>query len=226
MTHIETQGRQRDRLPSKAQINAISDIESLENLKEDIERRIVRIETDLDFRDATEEWEGRAISALSVHRYTAKAIEKRINGLRKSSGKISMTQERVDCHDLTWEIIDSVYDNLNPETVSEIDEVIEAIDSAMDALEADKADEMTKAEPFRDLVWIAKASSAAKRVKGVRHNLMTKKNLINKAMKEKERLAREEVRERMFIDACREMLSKETYAALWDRVDRQLINAD
>ena len=225
MTYIETQGRQRERLPTKAQINAISDIEALEALKDDVDRRMVRIETDLDFRDATEEWEGRAISALSVHRYTAKAIGRRIQDLKKSSGKRSFTQERVDCDDLTWEVIDGVYDDVDPDTVHEIDEWLEVIDKALDAVELDKADELSKADQFRDLVWIAKANSAAKRVKGVRHKLFTKKAHINKAIKETERLAHEEVRERMFIDACREMLPKSTYAALWDRVDRQLINA-
>lgn len=227
MTHIETQDRQRERLPDKAQINAIADIDALELLKEDIQKSIARIETDLDFRDATADWEERAIAALSIHRYTERVVSSRIEKLkgkqevRENGGR----QERTECHELTWMLLDGKFDDVSAETLGEIEEDIKVLDDAMEAAEIDKADELTKHDLRRDIVWITQVNVALKKAKATKHQLTLKRSAITRAAKEAASKEKEAVRERMFIDACREMLPRETYLAIWDRVDGLAINA-
>lgn len=227
MTHIETQDRQRERLPDKAQINAIADINALELLKEDIQKRIARIETDLDFRDATADWEERAIKALSIHRYTERVVSSRIEKLKgKQEAKASGTRpERTECHELTWKLLDGEFDNPEAESLEDIENEISVLDEAMEAAEIDKADELSKHEFRRDIVWITQINLALKKGKATKHQLTLKRSALKRADKEARLAQKEALRERMFIDACREMLPRETYAALWDRVDRKAIEA-
>lgn len=226
MTYIETQDRQRERLPDKAQINAIADIEALELLKEDIQKRIARIETDLDFRNDTADWEERAIKALSIHRYTERVVSTRIEKLkgkqevRESGGR----QERTECHELTWILLEGKFDESWAETLEKIEEDIKVLDEAMHAAEIDKVDELSKHELRRDIIWITQINLALKKAKATKHQLTLKRSAITRAEKEVKLAEKEAVRERMFIDACREILPRETYLALWDRVDRLAIN--
>jgi len=224
MTDQELRIGQRDRLPTREQINQITDLACLEDMKEEVDRRIARIETDLDYRDATVEWENRALSALSVHRYISTAIKRRLEKLSAPKLKKGERQKRTECLALTWMVIDGEFDKEDADTAEELDAKMNTLDEAIEALELDRADENAKHDT-RDIAWCVEATAALKRVKAVRHALSLKKAAINRAEKEKRRLEMEGTRERMFIDACREILPKETYQMLWTRVDRQFVEA-
>jgi len=224
MTDLELRSKQRDRLPSRDQINQINDVDALESMRDEVDMRIARIEADLDYRDATVEWENRAISALSVHRYISTAIKRRLEKLRKPAHP-NKREKRTECLALTWMVIDGEFDNEDADTSEEIDAALKRLDEAMESIEWDRADETAKLLELRDVTWIVEANAAIKRIKAVRHNLSVKKAAILRAEKEARRLEMEGTRERMFIDACREVLPKETYQMLWNRVDRLVAEA-
>lgn len=211
-----------ERLPNRAQINQITDLQALEDMKDEVDRRIARIETDLDYRDDTEEWEGRALSALSVHRYVSTALHRRIEKLQDKTPKGK--QKREECLPKTWQLIDGEYDYEDGKTKDELEAALKRIDEAMEALEIDRADETSKSEKSRDLVWIVQANSALKRVRGIRHNLSLKLSAINRAEKEAKRIEIDSSRERMFIASCKELLPQETFQMIWNRVDRMALS--
>lgn len=215
--------RKGEKLPTREQINQISDIQALEDMREDVERRIFQIESDLDFRDGTEEWEGRALGALSIHRYTAKAISRRIDNLSKPRPAVKDSPkklERENCLPLTWMAIDGEFDSYDPSGLDEINQHLVTLQDAIESVEIDKADELSKKESVRDLKWIAQANAALRRIRSSRHQLSIKRAAILREEKDRARASGERTRERLFISACREILPRETYLILWDRVDR------
>lgn len=224
MTNQAIAIRKGEKLPTREQINQISDIQALEDMRDDVERRMFQIESDLDFRDGTEEWEGRALGALSIHRYTAKVISRRIDALSKPKPiaiDVAKKAERENCLPLTWMAIDGEFDDDNQtEILEEIDERLTTLQDAIESIEIDKADELSKKESARDLKWIAQANAALRRVRTSRHQLSIKKAAIIREEKERVRVSGERTRERLFISACREILPRETYLMLWDRADR------
>lgn len=223
MTDTTFAVRKHEKLPTRAQINQINDIQALEDIKDDVERRIAKIETDLDFRDDTEEWEGRAIGALSVHRYTAKTLERRIERLSALPSESQKRVERTTCLPLTWMVMDGEFDDEDADTVSLIEASIARVQEAIESVECDRAEELAKRENVRDLVWLAQSNASLRRVRSVRHALSIKKAALLRAEKDRIRLAGESTRERLFVAACREMLPRETYLMLWNRVDRQFV---
>ena len=214
--------REREPLPKKDQIESINDLETLEAMKDEIDRRIARIETDLDFHDGTDDWEVRARGALSIHRYTEKIISRRIAALKQKdapSKKAAKKRERLSCQDLTWRLMDGELDHLDGETVEEIEKVIDLLSEAIASLEMDQLDERSNT-PRQDINWLMEAGLVLRSAKKKRHDLTLKAASIKREVKEAKRLAAEAVRERMFIEECRKMLPRETYLLLWDRVDR------
>ena len=232
MSGVYDRQREREPLPKKDQINAISDIEALEGLKEEIERRIIRIETDLDFHDGTSDWEARARGALSIHRYTEKLIGKRINVLKHQMGRANEKftiekprRKRERCHDLTWMALDGELDELDGETPERIAEHVETLSGALDAIRADELDERARSPVDQDPAFLAEASASTRKIKKKRHELTIKAAAIRREAKEADRLKNEAKRERMFIDECRRFLPRETYSLIWDRVDRLALEA-
>lgn len=76
----------------------------------------------------------------------------------------------------------------------------------------------------RDLVWIMKANRALKRAGAVRNALIQRVSALRKSERLKEHAVlqqRDLVRERMFIQAARELLDRETFLTLWEMVDQR-----
>jgi hypothetical protein len=81
--------QERKPLPTKEQIRAIIDIESLQTLLDEVVRNRTKIETDLEFRsDGDSAWEARARGAHTVHKITEQNIREHIYRLtRKGSSQ-------------------------------------------------------------------------------------------------------------------------------------------
>jgi len=69
-------------LPTREQIDAMTDVDALEALREDIDRALKKIEADLEYRsDGNLDWERRACSALAYHRMAMGQLTRRIGRL-------------------------------------------------------------------------------------------------------------------------------------------------
>lgn len=214
-----------ERLPDKDEINEMTDVQELTDLADEIERSIVRIEADLDFREGTDEWEGRAIGALSFRRYAKKLIEKRVAKLTSKKADQNERNEREECLQETWNALEGGLDNEGDvaETEEEIDSAMSRLTVGIDSVNYDRAEEASKPPPKQDLKWMFEANATVKRLKAVRHSLSLKRAAITRAAKEGVRLVLDAKKERLFIEACRDILPAETYRMLWDRVDRQFL---
>jgi hypothetical protein len=83
----EAAGRaDRHPLPTREQIEAITDIEGLRQVRDDVFARKSSIETQLEFADGDEDWERRAMGALTAHRICIGHLDKRIHRLVKGPG--------------------------------------------------------------------------------------------------------------------------------------------
>lgn len=217
----------RERLPTKEQINCIDDVQALRDIQDEIEKRMSRISTDLEFRNGTDEWEGRAISALAFHRYLSGAVNKRIKALGQGepTHKADDAPQRIreDCSDLTWRLMDGEFDHLAEAKDEELDSAIQTLQEALDEAERDRADEIGRPVPKQDQAWLAESKIALRDGRAIRHQLTLRKAAIARSEKEAARLALEATRERIFIQACRDVLPKQTYQLLWDRVDRVMM---
>lgn len=82
-----TEHQERERLPTREQIEVITDMEALRNLEEAIVTQVARIEADLEFRsDGDLDWERRARAALAAHRATLTTLRKHIHRRLKGVG--------------------------------------------------------------------------------------------------------------------------------------------
>lgn len=69
--------RERPPVPSKEEIRALTDLQELQRLEEELSLSIARMETDLEFEAGDEEWAARARGALAVHKIARDRIRKR-----------------------------------------------------------------------------------------------------------------------------------------------------
>lgn len=223
--------RQRDLLPTKAQIEAISSVPDLEAMRDEIDRRIARIETDLDFRDDTAEWEARALSALSIHRYTANLISRRVKVLQRNktspfapvAAVAVSVRERTECNPLSWKLINDDLDLAADDTADGLEAALRTLSDAMLALEGDRADEISRfAQGSRDEAWLVEANYALRRARERRHTLGLKKAAIRRAAKDAAQELRDRGRAQAFVDEARDFLPRDTFLTLWDRVERKL----
>lgn len=74
--------RKRPSLPTREQIEAITDIPALVEIEQEVERRAEKITVDLEMQVGDDDWDARARSALTAHRICLKSIRKRLNRLR------------------------------------------------------------------------------------------------------------------------------------------------
>lgn len=68
---------------------------------------------------------------------------------------------------------------------------------------------------YADADWYARANMALRLTKAKKQTLARKRADLSRSLKE----AKQSDRTQLFVVACREMLPKETYTALWQRVD-------
>ena len=210
-------------LPTPAQINALTDVQSLRDLCDDVERQVLQIETQLEFdagRD--EDWAMRAANALAAFRFTERALKRRLGKLTKPAELGGAIRPPEHISPLTREVLEAapVIDIPALATVAEVDEKLAWLVERINAVCADRDDEVAQAAIDRDEGFIAAANTARRALSVIRLALQTRRGEISKAAKAAEQEVRDRRREQMFIDAARELLPKEIYMRLWDRVDR------
>lgn len=216
-------------LPTKAQVGAISDAAALHGLRDDIERAVIDMETRLEFDSGDDpDWAARAKSALSLHRYTDRLLVRRIRELKQKAPQGQrLPRPDADNDPLTNEVF-AARPEIDPatlQTVEAVDEAITWIAARIIAVETDRNDEVALPAQERDEGFLAAASAAIKAMKGVRIALQTRRGVLSRTAKALTQATTERRREEMFIDAARELLPKAAYAALWARVDREVIAA-
>lgn len=206
-----------EELPSAAQIRQIEDVGVLENLRDDVDLAVARIESDLEWREGDDDWANRARGALAHFQHRGRVASRQIEKIKASA---QPQRQRKECHELSWSLIDNeiVYGG---ETEADLVKAVEDISCALEALEADKADEARQSSV--DLVWMADANRALRQAKALRHELRLKAAAIKKQAKQKSIDLRDSARERIFIEQAREFLPRETFLTLWNRVDRIFI---
>lgn len=107
-------------------------------------------------------------------------------------------------------------------TIEEFDEAMEFLDFKIRDIETRILEWQTRAaveNVYADREWWVRAKFALKTAKAQRSAMQNRKGVFSRSEKRRLHAAQNESRERAFIDVCREVLPKEQYAALWDRVD-------
>lgn len=215
-------------LPSKDQIQAILDPAVLVEIRDDIEHQIVKIETDLEFRVDDEDWARRARSALSHHRQARRHVDRQIATLREAELKANPTPKRrstgrpTDCTNaLTLEVLASRpnIDVASIASVEAVDSVLAWLTARIDAVTDDRADEIALDSWDRDEGFLAKTGIALRVMRGFRQPLHDRRTLLLGPKPPPAPTKGQQARERLFVDACREALDRETFVALWARVD-------
>lgn len=78
--------RERPALPDRAQIEGIASVSALEELLKDVQESKTEIEAQLEFSSRDEEWEARAIRALTAHRICEQNIRRHLSKLTGKRG--------------------------------------------------------------------------------------------------------------------------------------------
>lgn len=212
-------------LPTKEQIFALTDLPALYGLKDDVEKSIIQMEAQLEFLDGDgdDSWASRATNALALHRYVDRQLSQRIGMLKDATPKgAKAVRPETDCDLLTVEVL-ARRPEINAatvETVQEVDAHLAWLTARINAVTADREDETAMAAGDRDEGFLAATGNALRLMRGQRMALQTRRGEISKAEKLAALAIRDSRRERLFIDAAREVLDKDTFLRLWDRVDR------
>lgn len=217
-----------DELPTREQINAVADKAALEDIRDDLDRAVAQIETQLEFGDGDDEWAHRARSALAFHKYTRGLIERRLMELRqaKKGAAFPADHGRARKRETMSEMSAALMANprlIIPEgsTIDEIAAFLDLMDLRRKALKADRDDEISFNSPaMRDEEWIRKANEALAQSASERTRIHGLWGALKREAKQSALKVFEERRERAFIDSARAVLPSETYRAIWDRVDR------
>lgn len=215
-------------LPTKGQINAITDIAALEDMRDEIERVSTKIETDLQFLVEDEDWAARARMALAIHRFTERLVARRIGALRRNMAadvKAKAKRPAEDCDQLTPEVLGKrpVIHVRALTSTQEVDAQTTWLVARIDAVTLDREDEIGMGAGERDEAFLAATNSALRHMRDLRQQLQTRRGELSRAEKATAKALEapaQETRERLFIDAAREVLDRSTYLAIWDRVDR------
>lgn len=219
---------ERKPLPTKEQIFAVADAAVLVELCDEIENQIVKIETDLEFRVDDDDWARRARSALSYHRQARRTINRRVADLKEAAHKANATPKRrstgrpTDCTNaLTLEVL-ALRPNIDVAsiaTVEAIDGVLAWLTARIDAVTDDRADEIALDSWERDEGFLAKTGIVLRVMRGFRQPLNDRRTRLLGPKSPPAPTIGQQARERLFVDACREALARETFVALWARVD-------
>lgn len=208
-------------LPTPAQITAISDVEALRGLSDDVERTIVQIEAQLEFDIGDDEWAKRASNALALFRYTDRVLKRRLHKLthREPERRRVVRRPDEDNHPLTLQAIEDAA-VVDPDALDagEFDHASALLVECINAVEADRADEINRVAGDRDEGFLARTNGALRTLRALRMRLQTRRAKIAKAAKEAAQAERNANRQQQFIDAAKALLPPETYRAIWDRV--------
>jgi hypothetical protein len=217
--------RDREPLPTKDQIAAISDLAALQGLRDDIEARVVRMETDLEYREDDDDWVNRASAALAIHKFTIRLIDRRmaqVRGERVRPRHQRAVRSPEDTHPLTRAVIQKRPDiAVNALTsVEEVDHQMAWLVERIEAVTYDREDEITLRAIDRDEGFMAASGNALRQMKGIRQLLQNRRGELSRAAKKAEIKIRDDSRPQLFVDMAREVLDRDTFLAIWERVDR------
>lgn len=215
-----------DRLPTRDQIKAISDIGALERLREAVDLDISRIETDLEFRTDDEEWAKRARGALARHRVTMRTLNWRIGVLKAKAVAETVSESRRgpdECSPHTIAVLKE-WPQIQVallSTVGEVDDMTAWLVERLEALSQDRDDEIGLPAGERDESFLSATKKALTHLNRLRQALQNRRGEISRAAKKAATTTDQETRERLFIEAAREILDRDIYVSIWDRVDRR-----
>lgn len=236
---------ERIELPTKAQIAALTDPVTIKALIDDIEGIVTTIETRLSYSGINDDdWRERAQGALIWHRRALKQLSRRLHELRleakfptrpgayktKTKTKVENLRPAEDNDPLTNEALASVHalDLAALVTVAQADAELAWLDARIMAVERDRTDEIGQLSQRRDEGFLAATKATLSALKKAQAAALIHRRRLAKdarAVEDEAKLSRRERREQRFIDAARDMLPAATFQALWDRVDRQEIEA-
>lgn len=229
--------RERPPLPTKAEIAAITNPQALRDLLDDIERTTTSIETQLEFDGlGDDDWYARARGALIAHRITAKMATRRLHALQaaqrpavgqKSAKPAAQPRDPGENHPLTNEVLKAapVLAVQGLMTREDVDAKLAWIVERINAVDADRASEVAMPPQERDEGFLTATKGALKTLKAIRVQLESRRAGFKHRAKDADAAERDARRERRFVDAARDLLPRETFLALWARVDREEIEA-
>lgn len=214
-----------EQVPSRAEIDAMTDVEAIQKLLDEVETSAHQIEAQLEFVDRDDQWRNRACAALASHRTARRLLahrlarlqgRKEIRNHQRSEGEnlpltneIRVSRPAIDVNQIT--------------TVKEIDRRIDWLAAHINAVESDRMDEISRPSGRRDEAFLAWSGTVLREMRGVRQALQTKRGELSRAAKAAETAERESTRERLFIDVARECLSREAYQEIWAGVDARMV---
>lgn len=208
-------------LPTPAQINAITDVDALRGLCDDVERTVIQIETQLEADIGDDEWAKRASNALALFRFTDRVLKRRLHKLTHREPERRRLPKRPDedSHPLTLQAIENA-EVVDPDALDapDFDQATALLVECINAVEFDRADEIGRVPGDRDEGFLARTNGALRSLKALRMRLQTRRAELAKAAKQAAQAERNANRQQQFIDAAKALLPPETYRAIWDRV--------
>lgn len=211
-------------LPTKMQIEAISDVPALSGLKDEAERRTLAIETQLEFSDGSDlAWERSATAALAHLRYTERLLIRRIRelGKNKDAGeRLPAVRPDSASHAETLRILrERPYIRAELiDSIEEIDEHRRIVATSLELLERDRSDEIRIHLSERDERFVLNIQMAIKALKRQREELQARRGQLSRRIRAESVRSLNSRRERLFIEHARKMLRSEEYDAIWQRV--------
>lgn len=232
-------------LPTKQQIAAITDPAAIKSLIDAVDGVIATIETRLSYSGINDDdWRARAQGALIRHRQALGQLNRRAHELRleakfptrpgayktKTKTKVENLRPVEDNDDLTNEALASVHalDLAALVTIAQTDTELAWLDARITAVERDRADEIAQPPARRDEGFLAATKATMSALKKAQAAALIHRRRLAKvesAVEDAAKLERQTRLERRFVDAARELLPPATFRTIWDRVDRQEIEA-
>lgn len=222
-----------DDLPTKDQISAICEAGALEDIRDDVERAISKIETDLEYGDGDDAWAHRARNALAHHRYIERLLHRRIKQLTPkpraptvpvSSPRSARKRQASECSAMTIAALngDRPVSGMVPDDLGALDQALDILTGQIAALKNDRDDEILRfADGERDTDWLARVGIILRKC-GVEHQeIMRRAGAIRRKDKLRVQAHRDAERPQLFIDVAREVLDRDTFLAIWATVDRR-----
>lgn len=220
------------RLPSRAQIKLITDIPLLEDLRAECDIRIEKMTVDLEMQVGDEDWDQRCRRALAYARVLLKDIQRQLYKVRPyeappAAPKGPLRERLVkECDPRTIRVLDrhpQVPDVKSEEfiTVEQIDAFIVELAADTNAMTLDREDEIAQGAGRRDEGFLAATGRILPGLRALRQQLQTRRGELTRQTRRGSDAARQETRERLFIDGARALLTGAQYRLIWDWVDRK-----
>lgn len=216
---------QREKLPTPAEIDAMTDLSGLERLRNRINKASADIEVELDFSDRDDEWAKRARSALSAHLFTGRSVDRRINALkyqmnRPNRGAPGRRRPDHVTSPLTLEVLVDRPQLELSDDIGQLDGHLAWIAARINAASVDRDSELAEPPDRRDTLFVGRASGAIRWLNLMANDVRSRRAAAVRAARRQATAPIERLRERIFIDLAREQLDPAVYAAIWQRVDQ------